>query len=112
VNERKRRLVANEAIFRSVNEQVVALNATMLTPVGPMEVVCECGTERCTDRIPIQADAYEQARGDATLFIVKPGHDFPETDVVTEKQTEYWLVRKHPGEPAELVRETRPGPAV
>jgi hypothetical protein len=45
-------------------------------------------------------------REDAITFIVKPGHDFPETETVVAKEPEYWLVQKDPGMPAEIARAT------
>ena len=39
MNERKRRIGENEAIFRSVNEQVRELTATLETTTGAIKVV-------------------------------------------------------------------------
>jgi hypothetical protein len=47
-------------------------------------------------------------REDPTLFITKPGHDFPETETVVSKTGGYWIVRKDPGLPAGIALATDP----
>ena len=108
MNERKRRIGENEAIFRSVNEQVRGLHATLATATDTMSVVCECGARSCTDQFPIEPERYAEVRRDATLFVIRPGHDLPESETVVGKHDAYWIVRKDPGLPAEIARATDP----
>jgi hypothetical protein len=108
MNERKRRIGENEAIFRSVNEQVTALNATLSTFTDTMTIVCECGTRSCTDRFQIRPEEYAKVRQDSILFVIKPGHDLPEAERVVVKADDYWIVRKDPGLPSRLARATDP----
>ena len=54
MNERKRRIGENEAIFRSVNEQVRGLTARLATATDTMRIVCECGARSCTDQFAIR----------------------------------------------------------
>jgi hypothetical protein len=108
VNERKRRIGENEAIFRSVNEQVRELTETLAMGTGTMKIVCECGARSCTDQFEITTDAYAQVRAEPTLFVVKPGHDLPETETVVDKNNIFWTVRKDPGIPAAIARATDP----
>ena len=108
MNERKRRIGENEAIFRSVNEQVATITATLTTSTGAMRVVCECGARSCTEQFQIDAAAYADVRSDSTLFVVKPGHDLPETETVVAKNEIFWTVRKDPGLPAAVARATDP----
>jgi hypothetical protein len=109
VSERKRRIADNEAIFRNVNEEIRALNATLAT-VTEMRIVCECGTRSCADQFAITPEDYSRLREDSTLFAIRPGHDFPETETTVSKRDDYWVVRKDPGEPAARARETDPTP--
>jgi hypothetical protein len=67
VNERKRRIGENEAIFRNVNEQVRELTETLAMGTGTMKIVCECGARSCTDQFEITTDAYAQVRAEPTL---------------------------------------------
>ena len=108
MNERKRRIGENEAIFRSVNEQVDALNATLSTMTDTMAIVCECGTRSCTVQFRIRPEEYANVRRDSTLFLIRPGHDHPETEQVVVKADDYWIVRKDPGLPASIARATDP----
>ena len=108
MSERKRRIGENEAIFRNVNEQVRGLTSKLATAAGTMKIVCECGARRCTDQFEIETASYAEVRADSTLFIVKPGHDLPETETVVAKNDVYWTVRKDPGIPAEIARATDP----
>jgi hypothetical protein len=108
MSERKRRIAENEAIFRNVNEQIRDVTKTLLTHTDEIQIVCECGTHSCTDRIPILVTEYERIRDNAILFFVKPGHDFPETETVVSKRERYWVLRKDPGMPADFARATQP----
>ena len=108
MSERKRRIGENEAIFRSVNEQVNQLTGTLTTAADSLKVVCECGARSCTVQFQIDLDAYAGVRADPELFIVKPGHDLPETETVVDKNDVFWTVRKDPGLPAEIARATDP----
>ena len=108
MNERKRRIGENEAIFRSLNDEINSLNATLTEKPKAMLVVCECGARSCTDRIEILPKDYRKVRDDPTLFVLRPGHDAPETETVTAKKPGYWIVRKDPGLPAAIAKETDP----
>ena len=105
MSERKRRIAENEAVFRSVNEEIRALNATLATATE-LRIVCECGTRSCADQFSITPEDYTRVRQDSTLFAIKPGHDFPETETTVSKHGHYWIVRKDPGEPAAIARAT------
>ena len=99
MNERMRRVAENEAIFRGVNEQLSKLAGAIATENDPneVEIVCECGTQSCTDRITIPQADYRRTRDDSTLFLLRPGHDDPEAETVVDRATTYWIVRKRPG---------------
>jgi hypothetical protein len=108
MNERRRRIGENEAIFRSVNEEVRGLNTTLSTVQTTMRIVCECGTRRCTVQFEIPRDEYAKVREDSTLFVIRPGHDLPEAETVVIKTDDYWIVRKAAGLPSEIARATDP----
>jgi hypothetical protein len=105
MDERTRRVGANEALFRQVNEE--------LQSVGPpatedLQIVCECGDLLCTERLPIPVSAYESARRDPALFLVVPGHEIPDVEDVVENAGSYVVVRKKQGEAEQLARATDP----
>jgi hypothetical protein len=108
VNERKRRIGENEALFREINEQARTLTSSFSVASDDLKVVCECGAPRCLDEILVPLAEYARIRDDPTLFVIKPGHDLPETETVTAKAKGHWIVRKDPGLPAAIARATDP----
>jgi len=97
----------NEALFRTVNEQVRDLNQTFLVE-GTLRIVCECGEQSCIDQIELMPGEYEAVRSDSALFAVKPGHEVEDVETVVERKDGYWVVWKAPGAPQRIARETDP----
>ena len=108
-DERTARIGRNEAIFREVNERIDDLNRGMASVSdGMLHIVCECGNRDCVEQLAVTPDEYEQVRKDPTHFIVKRGHEIPDTvDVVAERDT-YLVVRQRPGLAGEIARQTDP----
>ena len=104
--ERARRIGLNEAVFREVNERVEALARGFRIEHERIEVLCECGDQRCTDRIAMTLPEYEHVRADSRTFAVVPGHEIPDVERVVERLEGYDVVMKHPGEPARVAEET------
>jgi hypothetical protein len=108
VDERARKIGENEALYRAVNERIEGLSAAFGPMTDSMTVVCECGDGSCAEQIEVAIDDYERIRGDATLFIVRPGHEMPDVEDVVEQNEGYDVVRKHEGDAADLARELDP----
>lgn len=107
--QRRRRMAENEALYRSVNEKIEAISDAF----GPandekMRVVCECGRLDCMQAIELEVGRYERVRSDPTLFIVVPGHDFPEVEVVVEEHENFAVVCKNKPVGREVAIETDP----
>ena len=102
------RVGVNEALFRKVNERVEELNESFATVTERFEIVCECGDPGCVTQISVTKPTYEQVRADPALFIVAPGHEKPEVEAVVEKWGAYQVVRKDPGLPEDVAKETDP----
>jgi hypothetical protein len=47
-------------------------------------------------------------RSDPTHFVVVPGHEIEDVEEVLEKNEAYAILRKHPGTPERVARETDP----
>jgi hypothetical protein len=107
VADRAHRVGENEALFRSVNEQVHDLNQTFLVE-GRLRLVCECSQASCLEQIELLPSEYEAVRAEATLFVVKPHHDEPDVETVVERNDNYWVVRKDGGTPERIALETDP----
>lgn len=107
--ERRRRIAQNEAVYRAVNENIEAMTRAFMPDAGgTMNVICECGNLDCTQQITIAVAEYERIRNDATLFVVVPGHELPEVEVVVEEQEAFTVVCKDRAEGREVAISTNP----
>ncbi|MCW2921446.1 MAG: hypothetical protein JWL76_1320 [Thermoleophilia bacterium] len=71
---------------------------------APLDVMCECSLEACEDMLDVPPSIYEQTRASATRFIVTPGHQIPEAEVVVEDHDTFLVVSKI-GTGADVARE-------
>ena len=55
MSERTRRVGENEALFRTVNDEVHSLSSAFAVSSDPMSVVCECGRPDCTEKLELSA---------------------------------------------------------
>jgi hypothetical protein len=108
MTERERRIGENEAVFREVNERIEGINQAFAVTADAMDLVCECGHADCVERVAVDVQAYERVRADPTLFFLVPGHDEPDVETVVDEAAGYAVVRKDPGRPARIARETDP----
>jgi hypothetical protein len=51
------------------------------------DVLCECGTGKCAERIQVPETVYDLVREDHGQFLVAPGHELPEEQVVSAEGT-------------------------
>jgi hypothetical protein len=108
MNQRARRRALNEATFREVNERIRDLNVTFSEFTGEFSIVCECDDSACVEHLAMRPEEYEAIRRDSTLFAVIPGHESPAVETVEVERGGYSVVRKKPGEPAEIAAATDP----
>ena len=96
-DERAKRLAANEARFREINERVERdLERVFYSPLELLPFVCECSRRTCSATIEMMRDEYERVRGDSILFAVAPGHELADIEDVVEEHARYYVIRKHP----------------
>jgi hypothetical protein len=108
VDAREERLVENEAMFRRINERIEEIARAQGAADGHVyEFLCECSNVDCTLRVPLSSGAYESVRRDPAQFVVAPGHDLPEIEVIVFRTRDYQVVRKQ-GEAAEVATEEDP----
>jgi hypothetical protein len=108
VDERQRRIGMNEGLFREVNERIERVSEALEVTSEKIAILCECGDEKCTERIDVGLSDYERIRSEGALFFVRPGHDTPDAEDVVEHGEGWDVVRKREGGPAELARELDP----
>jgi hypothetical protein len=89
------RVARNQALFRSVNEQIEATNARFTTLLGDrVDFVCECADDSCMERIALTLDQYEELRRVPTHFVVKPSHVYRQFERVVEEIDGFVVVEK------------------
>jgi hypothetical protein len=108
VDERKRRIGANEAIFREANERIQDLNQTFATLTDTLVLVCECGDGQCVEKLSLTPDAYEEVRADPAYFAVVSGHDIPDVEEVVARREGYDVVKKVDRIPRHVAEVTDP----
>ena len=89
---REERRGLNEAVFRQVNEQIAALGERH--GVTALEIICECSNGECVKPLSVSPSEYEEARIDATTFIVQTGHEDLLVERVLRVRGDHTLVQK------------------
>lgn len=89
----KRRLVHNEQLFRTVNEERDQAHDDD-TPDTKRTYVCECSDRECTVRIELTNAEYESVRRSPDRFILLPGHGIPEIERIVEDRGAFEVVEK------------------
>ena len=106
--ERTERVGLNEAVFREVNERLRELGERFGVGDEELDLVCECGTETCTERITMNRKDYEALRADPAQFAIVRGHERPDVEEVVAHHRRYDVMRKRPGLPQEIAEATNP----
>jgi hypothetical protein len=96
----QRRAAAAEINGRQVNEAIEPRGR----PEGTAVFVCECGHLGCSETVEIPVVEYEEVRTDFDRFLVVPGHEIDEVDLVVEHRRGYLVVIKREPEAREMAR--------
>ena len=108
MDERKRRIGLNEAVFREANERIEELNKTFATLTDNLVLVCECGFADCVEKISMTVEEYEELRANSAHFAIVHGHEIPDVESVVEKHEGYDVVRKDDGVAKKIAEVTDP----
>ena len=90
---REERLAKNEVIFRTVNE-AIEQKAIEMGGLDEYQFICECSTADCFARISLTLRRYEHIRREGSRFVVAPGHEDVEVEVVVDTTPTYSIVEK------------------
>jgi hypothetical protein len=101
-------IARNEAFFRAVNEGIAEASERFESEEA--EFLCECGDDRCTHRIEVPLEEYQQVRKHPTRFLVRRGHVCPEVEEVVRRRRRYAIVDKVDRVAAQIVRRLNPRP--
>jgi hypothetical protein len=96
----------NESIFRRANEDLEQKAQALSFGEQRTPFLCECENPRCTDAVLLARSDYEAVRSDPRRFVIVPGHDVPEDQLVEERDG-FHVVEKT-GEEGRLVEEQDP----
>ena len=92
-DELQERLGANEAVFRQINEGIERGHWPGEED-SPVSFRCECARLGCNDLIELSPREYERVRSNPRRFIVLPGHERLEVEIVVERRSGYLIVEK------------------
>lgn len=92
-DEVERRIAANQARFREVNE---AISRGQWPGEGDSLIGfrCECAMLGCNEVLELTSPEYERVRAHARRFIVVPGHEREVVERVVESWPGYRVVQK------------------
>jgi hypothetical protein len=105
---REERIGLNEAVFREVNERIENLAETFDLASEQLDLVCECGSADCVERVTMTHPEYDELRSDSQHFAVYPGHEIPDVERVVEQRKGYHVVEKIKGAPERIAEQTDP----
>jgi hypothetical protein len=89
------RLAHNEALYRSINEQMESTNQTVEEALKlPSEWICECADIDCSTRIRATVTEYESVRATPRRFMIYPGHATPQIERVVRGNERFTVVEK------------------
>ena len=99
---REKRLGENEALFRAANERVEEWEERHLRFESEL-YYCECADPNCREKVVLRHADYEKVRADPCYFVIVPGHEVPDIEMVIEQHDGWAIVEKEP----ELEEEER-----
>ena len=110
MDERTKRIGDNEALYRQVNERIKEINADFALVTDTFSIACECGDIECAERITISQELYERTRQNPTRFIIKRGHEEPDTEAIVggDDAADYLIVEKTASEARQRADESDP----
>jgi hypothetical protein len=99
-------LGANESVFREINEGIER-GQWPGEEDAPVGFRCECARLGCNELVELSVRAYEAVRMHPRRFIVVPGHERLDAEVVVERHSGYLVVEKV-DQAGEMARENDP----
>ena len=93
--EREKKLAQNEALFRTVNENIEKTAVENRYRAGELpSFVCECSDSECGELIKLSLTQYEEVRRYPERFVIVPGHAVGEIENVVERFQHHEVVEK------------------
>lgn len=93
--ERLARAEKNEQAYKDHNERRAEMDEKGGVPEDePVPFACECDDPACSRAVELPLADYERISAPADQFVVAPGHEDPEVEVVVETHGSYLVVSK------------------
>jgi hypothetical protein len=89
----QRRIAANEAAFRKVNDSI-ASGQWPGEEDAPVAFRCECARLGCNELLEISMREYEGVRAHPRRFLVLAGHEFPDMETIVQARPGYVVIEK------------------
>jgi hypothetical protein len=94
-SQRLARAEKNEQAYKGHNERRVAMEEDAGVPDDEqVPFACECDDPGCSRGIGLTIREYERAAAPRDQFVVAPGHEDPEVEVVVEEHDSFLVVSK------------------
>lgn len=100
------RIARNQSLFREANEAI----ERGLWPGQSQRAVrfrCECARFDCGGAVELDLGDYERVRQNSKWFLVVPGHEVPDVEIVIERRPDLLVVEKQ-GEAGEVADRKDP----
>ena len=94
-----------QALYREVNERIASLSEQW--GADTLELLCECGSAVCSERLELPRDEYERVRAQPTHFVLRHGHQDPGVEDVISAREAFLVVANY-GDAATVARRTDP----
>lgn len=99
LDDRRVRAAKNQSLLREVNERIEGFAKGLSTfeelqQRATIDLLCECMDVMCTAHLAVTVGEYEAVRGNSNRFLVLPGHEVPEVEVVVRDEAGYAVVSK------------------
>jgi hypothetical protein len=94
----------NEEIFRGVNERIDE-GAEKHHVEGRLPFHCECSDVSCLEKLSLSPREYERVVDQRFCFVVRPGHENPDVEIVVERFADHFVVEKIGDARAQLDRD-------
>jgi hypothetical protein len=107
VNEKvEDRLASNESVFREINE-AIERGQWPGEEDASVRFRCECAQLGCNELLEASVHEYERVRAHGRRFLVVPGHERDDVEVVVETRPGHLVVEKR-GQAGATAAETDP----
>jgi hypothetical protein len=94
-HKRLARAEKNEQAYKHHNERRAEMDEEGGVPEDePVPFICECDDPACSRAIELPLADYERLSAPPDQFVVAPGHEDPEVEVVVETHGSYLVVSK------------------